>query len=62
MVGLIFITTISCSNALTIINRVTSVVGLTNQQRIEIIQVIREHVPTCPFAVIPDERPKPSSR
>ena len=61
MVALLLTTTISCSQALTIINRVTKVVGLTSQQRIEIIQVIREHVPTCPFTVVPDERSKPSS-
>jgi len=61
MVALLLTTTISCSQALTIISRVTKVVGLTSQQRIEIIQVIREHVPTCPFTVVPDERSKPSS-
>ena len=61
MVALLLTTTISCSQALAIINRVTKVVDLTTQQRIEIIQVIREHVPTCPFTVVPDERSKPSS-
>ena len=61
MVALLLTTTISCSQALAIIHRVTKVVGLSNQQRIEIIQVIKEHIPTCPFAVVPDERPKPSS-
>jgi hypothetical protein len=62
MVALLLTTTISCSDALVIINRVTKVVGLTNQQKIEIIQVIRDHLPTCPVAVIPDERSKSSSR
>jgi len=61
MVALLLTTTISCSQALVVINRVTKVVGLTTQQRIEIIRVIKEHIPTCPFAVIPDERSKPSS-
>lgn len=61
MVALLLTTTISCSQALAIIGRVTKVVDLTAQQRIEIIQVIREHVPTCPFTVVPDERSKPSS-
>jgi len=61
MVALLLTTTISCSQALAIINRVTKAVDLTTQQRIEIIQVIREHVPTCPFTVVPDERSKPSS-
>ena len=62
MVALLLTTTISCSEALAIIGRVTRVVGLTTQQRIEIIQVIREHVPTCPITIVPDERPKSSSR
>ena len=62
MVALLLTTTISCSDALAIISRLTKVVGITNQQRIEIIQVIREHVPTCPITVVPDERPKSSSR
>ena len=61
MVALFLTTTVSCSNALSIVHRMTKAVGLTNQQRIEIIQVLKEHVPTCPFTVVPDERPKPSS-
>ena len=61
MVALLLTTTISCSDALAIVNRVGKVAGLSNQQRIEIIQEIRKTVPICPFTVIPDERPKPSS-
>jgi hypothetical protein len=61
MVALLLTTTISCSDALVIINRVTKAVGLTVQQRIEIIQVIREYVPTCPITVVSDERSKSSS-
>lgn len=61
MVALLLTTTISCSDALTIINRVGKVVGLSNQQRIEIIQVIRQSIPSCPLKIVPDERPKPSS-
>ena len=61
MVALFLTTTISCSEAFSLVNRVGKAVGLTNQQRIEILQVIREHIPTCPFTVIPDERSKRSS-
>ena len=61
MVALLLTTTISCSDALVIISRVAKVMSLTPQQRIEIIQVIQEHVPTCPFTVVPDERSKPST-
>jgi len=60
MVALLLTTTISCSNALAIVNRITRTVGLTTQQRIEIIQVLKEHIPTCPFTVVPNERPKSS--
>lgn len=58
MVALLLTTTISCSDALSIINRVGKVAGLSNQQRIEIIQEIRKTVPICPFTVKPDERSK----
>jgi hypothetical protein len=61
MVALLLTTTISCSDALSIINRVGKVVGLSNQQRIEIIQVIRQSIPSCPLKIVPDERPKSSS-
>lgn len=61
MVALLLTTTISCSKALATINRVTKVVGLTPRQKIEIIQVIKEHIPTCPITVTSDERSKPSS-
>ena len=58
MVALLLTTTISCSDAISIISKVTKVVGLTSQQRIEIIQEIRKTVPICPFTVKPDERSK----
>lgn len=61
MVALLLTTTISCSNALAIINRITNVVGLSNQQKLEIMQVIREYVPTCPLKVVPNDRPKSKS-
>ena len=62
MVALLLTTTISCSDALAVINRVTRVVGLSSQQKTEIIQVIRQYVPTCPLRVVPDERSKSNSR
>jgi hypothetical protein len=60
MVALLLTTTISCSDALVIINRVANVVGLSAQQRLEIVQVVRQSVPTCPLKIISDERPKSS--
>ena len=61
MVELLATTIISCSDAVRIINRISNVIGLTYQQRIELIQVVSQHVPTCPLKIIPDERSKPSS-
>ena len=61
MVGLFATTIIHCSDAVSIISRVTKVVGLTNQQRIEIIQTIQKSIPSCPLIVKPNERPKSSS-
>lgn len=51
MVALFLTTTISCSDAFSIISRISGVVGLTNQQRIEILQVIRQSIPTCPLII-----------
>lgn len=51
MVALFIATTISCSDAVSIINRITKVVGLTNQQRIEIILTIQKSIPSCPLII-----------
>jgi hypothetical protein len=58
MVALLLTTTISCSNGLVLIQRISRAFNLTNQQRIELIQVIRETIPTCPLKVIPDGKSK----
>jgi hypothetical protein len=60
MVGLLATTIISCSDAVKIINRLSNVIGLSYQQKIEVIQVISQHIPTCPLKIVPDERPKSS--
>ncbi len=61
MVVLLTTTIISCSEAFRIVNRIGNVIGLSYQQKIEVIQVISQHVPTCPLKIVPDERPKSSS-
>jgi hypothetical protein len=61
MVALLATTIISCSEAFRIINRIGNVIGLSYQQKIEVIQVVSQHVPTCPLKIIPDERSKSSS-
>jgi hypothetical protein len=60
MVGLFATTIINCSDAISIINRITKVVGLTNQQRIEIIQTIQKSIPTCPLIVKPNDAKRTS--
>ena len=61
MIGLLATTIISCSDAVRIINRISNVIGLSYQQKIELIQVINQHIPTCPIKIVPDERPESST-
>jgi hypothetical protein len=51
MIPLFLTTVISCSDAVKIINRVSSIVGLNAKQRIEIITEIRKVIPTCPVTI-----------
>ena len=60
MVALLATTVISCSDAYRIINRIGNAIGLSYQQKIELIQVVSQYVPSCPIKIIPDERPKSS--
>jgi hypothetical protein len=46
---------ISCSQAMSIIHRLTNVVGLTESQKYEIIQEIRKTIPFCPVKVVKDD-------
>lgn len=49
-------TVISCSQALTIIHRLTNVVGLSEVQKTEIISEIRKVIPRCPVTVIQEKK------
>ncbi len=60
MVALFLTTTISCSDAISIVSRITKVVGLTSQQRIEIIQTIRQSIPSCPLIIKPNDTKRTS--
>jgi hypothetical protein len=61
MIALLATTIISCSDAFRIVNRIGNVIGLSYQQKIEVIQVISQHVPTCPIKIVPNERPESSN-
>jgi hypothetical protein len=56
MVALFLTTTISCSDAINIIQRLTRVVGLTQLQKTEIVQEIRKTIPFCPVIVKKDAK------
>lgn len=57
MVALMLSTTIiTCSQAIQLISNVSKVVGLNNQQRIEIIEEIKKVVPSCPVIIKENER------
>jgi hypothetical protein len=58
MIPLFFSTIISCSDAVSIVNRLVSVVGLTPKQKVEIVSELRKIVPTCPITIKKDEPPK----
>jgi hypothetical protein len=47
-------TTISCTQALSIIHRLTNVVGLTQEQKTEIVQEVRKTIPFCPVTIKKD--------
>lgn len=51
MVALILSTTISCSQAISILNRVQNVIGLTSQQKLEILMELKKMIPSCPVKI-----------
>jgi hypothetical protein len=60
MVELFATTIITCTDSIRIVNRLANVVGLSYKQKIELIQVVSQSVPSCPIKIVPDERPKSS--
>jgi len=56
MVVLFSTTIISCTQAINLINRVSSVMGLTDTQRKEIVTEIRKAVPSCPVIITKKEK------
>ena len=56
MVALFLTTTITCSQAFGLLNRIQSHSGLADHIKTELIQVIRESIPTCPVKIKKNER------
>lgn len=47
-------TILSCSQAFGLVSRISSVVGLTPQQKLDVIHEIRKVVPSCPVTIQKD--------
>ena len=56
MVVLLSTTIISCTQALTLLHRITKIVGLTEVQKTEIITEIRKTIPFCPVTIKKDAK------
>jgi hypothetical protein len=49
-------TVISCSQAFAIINKIHRVIGLTEVQKTEIVQEIRNVIPRCPVTIVQEKK------
>lgn len=58
MVELLATTIISCQNVFVILNRLSKVVGLSYQQKIELVSILKEYIPSCPIVFKSYERTK----
>lgn len=54
MISLFLTTTITCSQAVQIINRIQTHVNLHQQVKVELIEIIRKVIPTCPVIIKKD--------
>lgn len=51
MIELFAVTVISCHDAMSIVSRLTRVIGLSYRQKIEVIQVLQKYIPSCPIKI-----------
>ena len=56
MVVLLSTAVISCSQAIGIINRVQNIVGLSNQQKYEVIVELKKSISICPIKIVEDKK------
>jgi predicted RND superfamily exporter protein len=54
MINLFLTTIITCSQAVQIINRIQNHINLSQQVKIELIETIRQVIPTCPVVIKKD--------
>lgn len=51
MIELFAVTVISCSDAMSIVLRLTRVIGLSYHQKVEVIHVLQKYIPSCPIII-----------
>lgn len=51
MESLLLTTVLTCNQLLTIVNRLSIVIGLSYSQKIELIRVLTDSVPSCPVII-----------
>ena len=56
MTALFLTTTITCSQAFSLLNRIQSHRNLPDFVKVELIKVIRETIPTCPVKIKKDDK------
>ena len=56
MIALFLTTTITCSQAFALIQRIRTSVLLDETAKTEMIDILRETIPTCPIKIKPDGR------
>lgn len=49
--SIFLVTILNCSDIISIANRIQSVVGLTNHQKIDIVNEVKKVAPTCPVII-----------
>lgn len=56
MVELFATTIITCRDSVEIVNRLSRSFGLSYQQKVELVQTLREYIPSCPIIFQNNER------
>jgi hypothetical protein len=56
MITLFSVTIITCMQAIGVINRLQQVIGLSYDQKIEIISEIHKIIPSCPEIITPKNK------
>jgi hypothetical protein len=54
MIGLFLTTTITCSQAVQIIKRIQTHISLPQPVKVELVEIIRKVIPTCPVVIKKD--------